>query len=273
MRLGILLLSASVSLLAQQAEHKDRSLGYDDTPYIPNQKWRVHDVSRPRPPLITPGTESSQDRPGRPPSDAVVLFNGTDLSQWVGSARNGQPMPAGWKVENGYMEVVPGKGSLNTKEKFGDIQLHVEWAAPAEIKGKSQERGNSGIILMSRYEVQVLDSNGNETYADGQAAAMYGQHPPMVNASRKPGEWQMYDIVFEAPKFEGDKLVKPAYATVFHNGVLMQNHQAFLGDTPHAKNGVYKPHGAEEPLQLQNHNAPVRYRNIWVRRLNASTEQ
>ena len=120
---------------------------------------------------------------------------------------------------------------------------------------------------MSRYEVQVLDSSDNLTYADGQAASMYGQYPPMVNASRKPGEWQMYDIVFEAPKFEGDKLVKPAYVTVFHNGVVMHNRQAFLGDTPHAKNGVYKAHGAEEPLLLQNHNSPVRYRNIWVRRL------
>jgi hypothetical protein len=252
--------------LAQTAPHKDRSLGYDDTPYLPDGKWRVHDVSRPRPPVITPGTESSPDKPGRPPSDAIVLFDGTGLSQWVGSQR-GKTVEPKWKVENGYMEVVPGTGALNTKEKFGDVQLHVEWAAPAEVKSKSQDRGNSGILFMTRYEIQVLDSYENETYADGQAASIYGQYPPLVNASRKPGEWQSYDIVFEAPRFDGDKLVKPAYATVFHNGVLMQNHRELIGRTPHAKVGTYEAHGPEEPLQLQNHNCLVRYRNIWVRKL------
>lgn len=261
--LSTLLIAAAIG---QTAEHKDRSLGYDDTPYLPDGKWRVHDVTRPRPRVITPGTESSQERPGRPPSDAIVLFDGKDLSHWVTYVK-GQPTEPKWKVENGYMEVVPRTGGINTKEKFGDIQLHLEWAAPTEIKGKSQERGNSGVLFMGRYEIQVLDSYENPTYADGQAASIYGQHPPLVNAMRKPGEWEMYDIVFEAPRFEGDKLVKPAYATVFHNGVLMHNRQEIIGDTPHARVGVYKPHGAEESLQLQNHGSMVRYRNIWVRRL------
>jgi hypothetical protein len=248
--------------------HKDRTLGYDDTPFLPGGKWRVHDVSRPRPEIITPGTESSQEKPGRPPSDAIVLFDGTDFSKWVTMVK-GQPTEPKWKLENGYMEVVDGSGGVSTRDKFGDIQLHVEWAAPTEVKGKSQERGNSGVLLMGRYEVQVLDSYENLSYADGQAAAIYGQYPPLVNAMRKPGEWQMYDIFFEAPRFDGERLVKPAFVTVVHNGVLVQNHREIIGDTPHAKLGTYKAHAAEMPLQLQNHHAPVRYRNIWVRRLAA----
>jgi hypothetical protein len=265
--LGALLIATAV---AQEATpHKDRSLGYDDTPFLPDGKWRVHDINRPRPSVITPGTESSQERAGRPPSDAVVLFDGTDLSKWV-SLSKGQPAEPKWKVENGYFEVVPGTGSLSTKDKFGDMQLHVEWAAPAVIKGESQNRGNSGVLLMSRYEVQVLDSYENPTYADGQAASVYGQHPPLVNACRKPGEWQTYDIVFEAPRFDGEKLVKPAYVTVFQNGILMQNRQEIIGRTPHARVGTYAPHGPEEPLQLQNHGSPVRFRNIWIRKLNAT---
>lgn len=249
------------AVAAQTAQPKDHTLGYDDTPIIPNQQWRVHDVSRPRPPMVTPASES-----GRPPSDAIVLFDGSNLGQWI-TYQRGQASAPKWKVEDGYFEVVPGTGSIQTREKFGDIQLHIEWAAPAVIKGKSQDRGNSGVIFMNRYEVQVLDSNGNDTYADGQAAAIYGQWPPMVNASRKPGEWQTYDIVFEAPRWEGTKLARPAYVTVFHNGIVVHNRQEIIGTTPHAKVGVYEVHGAEEPLQLQNHGTPVRYRNIWVRRL------
>ena len=246
---------------AQAPPRKDRSLGYDDTPYLPGGKWRVHDVSRPRPLVITPGAQNSQ-----PPSDAVVLFDGKDLSKWE-TITKGKSMPPRWKVENGYMEVVPGTGGIQTKEKFGDIQLHLEWATPAEVFGKSQSRGNSGVLLMSRYEVQVLDSYDNPTYADGQAAAIYGQVPPPVNASRKPGEWQTYDIVFEAPAFEGDKVVKPAYVTVFQNGVLMHIRQVIIGRTPLAKLGTYEAHAPEEPLQLQNHGSPVHFRNIWIRRL------
>jgi hypothetical protein len=247
--------------LAQAPPRKDHSLGYDDTPFLPDGKWRVHDVSRPRPKVITPGTENSQ-----PPSDAIVLFDGADLSKWE-TYLKGKLEENKWKVENGYMEVAPATGSIQTKDKFGDIQLHLEWATPAEVHGNSQSRGNSGVMLMSRYEIQVLDSYDNPTYADGQAAAIYGQVPPPVNASRKSGEWQTYDIVFEAPMFDGEKLVKPAYVTLFQNGVLMHNRQEIIGRTPHAKLGTYAAHGPEEPLQLQNHGSPVRFRNIWVRRL------
>jgi hypothetical protein len=227
--------------------------GYRDTPVLPGQQWKVHDADRPRPPKV--------DTSGRVPSDAIVLFDGKDLSQWTNGNR-----PITWKVENGYVEVA-GTGGLRTKEKFGDIQLHLEWASPAKIEHASQDRGNSGVILMRNYEVQVLDSWENPTYADGQAGAMYGQYPPLVNAARKPGEWQTYDIIFRAPKFENGKMVRPAYVTVLHNGVLLHDHQAFIGRMEHRKVGQYSAHGDEEPLELQNHNCAVRYRNIWVRRL------
>jgi hypothetical protein len=245
-------------------------IGYTDTPFLPGGKWRVHDLNRPHPPVVNPGTASTPDQPGRPPSDAAVLFDGKDLSQWLEQGERGgsaNPRPARWKVENGYLEVVPKTGSIISKEKFGDCQIHVEWASPKEVKSSSQGRGNSGVLIMSRYEIQVLDSYENVTYADGQASAVYGQWPPLVNASRPPGEWQTYDIVWEAPRFEGEKLVKPAYVTVFHNGVLVHNHREVLGAVQHRAVAQYKAHGAEEPLLLQNHSNPVRYRNVWVRRL------
>src|SRR3989442_4878136 len=191
-------------------------------------KWKIHDPDRPVPPAIDSGTASTQDSPGRPPSDAVVLFDGKDLSKWAhkdGSA-------AKWKVENGYFEVVPKTGYLYTREAFGDCQLHVEFAEPAPPKGESQERGNSGVFLMGLYEIQVLDSYENKTYADGQAAAVYGQYPPLVNASRPPGQWQSYDIVFHGPRFDKDgKLLQPAFVTALPNGVLVQDHVALLGPT------------------------------------------
>jgi hypothetical protein len=251
----IMLAAAAASLLAAQ----DHTLGYDDTPSYPGSKWRVHDSKRPRPEVITPGACNAQ--PVKPPSDAEVLFDGTSLEKW--ETKGGAPT---WKVENGYVEIVPGKGDLITKEKFGDMQLHLQWRTPSEISGKSQGRGNSGVKLMTLYEVQVLDSYDNPTYADGQAAAVYGQHPPLVNASCKPGEWQTYDIAFDAPKFKGDKLVKPGYVTVFQNGVLVQDHTEIWGETLHRQVGKYSPHG-DMPLLLQNHGNPDRYRNIWIRRL------
>jgi hypothetical protein len=244
------------------AWQKNRDLGYDDTPVIPGEKWRVHDVSRPRPRVVTPGAT-----PGAAPSDAIVLFDGKDLSKWRMLSKKGEPMEPAWKVENGYAEVTPGTGHLVSKDKFGDAQYHVEWASPAEIKGKSQGRGNSGFMMMSRYEVQILDSYDNPTYADGQAGAIYGWWPPLVNAARKPGEWQTYDIVFEAPRFEEGRLLRAAFVTVFHNGVLLHNRKEVGGPMAHAKVSPYSPHGAEEPLLLQNHGDKVRYRNIWVRRL------
>jgi hypothetical protein len=250
-------------MLAGFASAQDHTLGYDNTPTYPGMKWRVHDVNRPRPEAVTPGVCNGDPR--KAPSDAEILFDGADASKWT-TPHDGVAGPVAWKVGNGYMEVIPGKGGVETKETFGDIQLHIEWASPSVVKDKSQNRGNSGIMLMGRYEVQVLDSFENPTYADGQAAAVYGQYPPLVNASCKPGEWQYYDIVFEAPKFEGEKLVRPAFVTVIHNGIVVQNHEQILGTTPHAQTGVYKAHG-DLPLSLQNHNTPVRYRNIWVRRL------
>jgi len=226
-------------------------------------RWAVHDRNRPLPKVITPGTCSTQDQPGLAPSDAIVLFDGTDLSQWE-SMDGG---PARWKVENGYMEVVKGTGSIRTKQAFGSCQLHVEWATPAKVTGKGQGRGNSGVYLMSRYEVQVLDSYNNTTYADGQAAAIYGQNPPMVNACRKPGEWQSYDIIFHRPIFKGKKLIRPATITVLHNGVLVQDNWVIEGTTVHKARAKYTPHPEKLPLMLQNHGNPVRYRNIWIREL------
>ncbi len=248
--------------------------GYSDTPYLPDGKWRVHDIARPKPPVVTPGTFSNDDKPGTPPSDAIVLFDGKDLSKWTGGmTRDGKARPAGWKLENGYVESNHDTGNLVSKEKFGDMQLHLEFAAPTEIDGDSQWRGNSGVLLMSVYEIQVLDSYNNVTYADGQVGAIYGQYPPLVNPARPPGKWQMYDIFFEAPKFEGGKLVKPAYVTVMLNGVMLHHHQQIIGRMAHKVVGLYAPHGDEEPLALQNHDTKVRYRNIWVRRLKGYDQQ
>src|SRR3954464_11506301 len=237
--------------------------GYNDTPQIPGQKWKVHDMTRPRPAKITPAPYVME----APPADAIVLFDGKDLSKWEQQARGGAVQEPKWKVENGYIEIVPRTGRLRTKEKFGDCQLHVEWMVPKEAVGEGQARGNSGVELMSRYEIQVLESQTNLTYADGGAGAMYGMWPPMVNPARPQGEWNVYDILFEAPKFEGDKVVKPAYFTVLYNGVLVQNHKEQLGATIWRQNAKYAPHEAEEPLSIQDHSQPVRFKNIWIRRL------
>src|SRR6202158_5555092 len=189
-------------------------------------RWKIHDTDRPLPPVIDAGTPSTQDLPGRPPSDAVILFDGKDLSKWQhkdGSA-------AKWKVENGYFEVVPKTGQLYTKDAFGDCQLHVEFSEPQPAKDQDQDRGNSGVFLHGLYEVQVLDSYENKTYADGQASAVYGQFPPQVNASRPPGQWQTYDIIFHGPRFDpSGKLVRPAHITAFDNGVLVQDNVELTG--------------------------------------------
>jgi len=228
--------------------------GYTDSPFLPGGKWRVHDDNRPRPKAVaTP--------PGKAPGDAVVLFDGKDLSQWTIGGK-----PAKWKVESGTMEVNK-TGSITSKDKFGDCQIHLEWASPSVVKSASQGRGNSGVMIMGLYEVQVLDSYKNKSYADGQAAAIYGQFPPAVNATRKPGAWQSYDIIFEAPRFKDGKLVKAAYLTVFHNGVLMHHRKKLIGQVKHKFVATYQPHAAELPLTLQDHGNPVRFRNVWVRKL------
>ncbi|MBZ5725733.1 MAG: DUF1080 domain-containing protein [Acidobacteriia bacterium] len=235
--------------------------GYKDTPILPGQKWHVHDPDRPRPRTVEPG-----DAPGSPPSDAILLFDGRDLSQWAQRGAGGQLVAPRWTLGDGYFEVGPGTGDLITREKFGDCQLHLEWAAPARIQGAGQERGNSGVYMMSRYEMQVLDSYQNPTYADGQAGAIYGQWPPLVNPIRKPGEWNSYDIVFEAPRFDGAKLLQPAYVTLFFNGEVVHNRKELMGNTEYRALGTYKPHG-DEPLLLQDHGYRVRFRNVWIRRL------
>lgn len=252
---------AGAGCMGESKKNRTAPEGYDDTPMLPGQPWRVHDIKRPRPPQVTPAAE-----PGQPPSDAAVLFDGKDLSKWE-ARRRGKPANPGWTVRDGYMEVVGGTGDLVSKEKFGDCQIHVEWAAPAAIDGTSQWRGNSGVLIMNRYEIQVLDAWNNPTYADGQAGSIYGQFPPLVNPARKPGEWQTYDIAFEAPQFEAGKLVKPAFVTVFYNGVLVHHRKEIVGRMSHRVVGTYAPHEPEEPLGLQDHDVPVRYRNIWVRKV------
>ena len=240
---------------------ENKNLGYEDTPLIPGSRFRVHDGTRPQPPIVRPGTAGTPEQPGEPPSDAVVLFDGGDLSGWV-AAKGGE---ARWKVENGYLEVVPGAGDIRTREEFGDCQLHLEWASPATVKGEGQGRGNSGIFLMGLYEIQVLDSYENPTYADGTAGAIYGQYPPLVNACRRPGEWQSYDILWTGPRFEGDRLVRPATVTILLNGIVVQHHRELLGPTQHRKAAGYRPHPLTGPLRLQDHGDLVRYRNIWYR--------
>ena len=234
-------------------------VGYDDTPFIPDSEWRVHDANRPQPTVITAGTNVVNDAP----SDATVLFDGSDFSRWAG--RDGDVQ---WKVENGYGEV-NNSGDIETKEHFGDCQLHVEWAAPAEVKGNSQGRGNSGVFLMGLYEIQILDGYDNRTYSDGITAAIYGQYPPLVNACREPGAWQTYDVVFNVPHWsDEDSLISPAFMTVIHNGVVAHNHQSVQGPTGHRTvSNSDSPHAPTGPLKLQDHGDQVRYRNIWIRNL------
>jgi Domain of Unknown Function (DUF1080) len=245
------------SLSAADVDAKP-GFGYQDTPLVPGLQWHVHDGLRPQPRAVTPGTFSTQEQPGKPPSDAIVLFDGTDLSKWKNK---------GWKVENGAMISVKGAKNQVSEQEFGDIQLHLEWQSPTPPEKEGQHRGNSGVFLMGIYEIQILDIYQNPTYADGQPGAIYGSYPPLVNATRMPGEWQMYDIIWECPKFDGDKLVKPAYVTVFVNGIVVQHRKELLGKTNHKKAAAYEPHAATGPIVLQDHASPVKFRNIWVRPL------
>lgn len=237
------------------------ALAQQKTPKESLSQWAIHDPNRPLPPVVTPGPPLP---PVPPPSDAIVIFDGKNLLNWVDS--KGQP--ALWKVEGDYMEVVPGTGNIQTKMGFGSCQLHIEWATPYPPKGSGQDRGNSGVFLMGLYEVQVLDSYENKTYADGMAGAIYGQYPPLVNACRRPGEWQTYDIIFHAPKFDSQgKLLEPARMTVLQNGILIQDNVELTGPTAHKARPPYKAHADKLPLMLQDHNHPVRFRNIWLREL------
>jgi hypothetical protein len=225
------------------------------------QQWPQHSLDRPRPPAVDPGPARS---PSRPPSDAIVLFDGSSLSQW----RSEDSTPAKWTVQNGYMEVKPGAGMIQSARGFGDVQLHLEWATPSVVKGEGQERGNSGVFLMGIYELQVLDSYQNDTYPDGQAGAVYGENPPLVNATRGPGQWQEYDVIFHRPHFKADgTLERPARMTVFLNGVLIQDNFELVGPTANRARPPYAAHPDKLPLKLQDHGNPVRYRNIWIREL------
>ncbi len=236
-------------------------LGAQSASRSPLGDWPQHSRSRPLPEVVKPGPVG----PVSPPGDAEILFDGTTLSQWT----HADGVAPKWRVVDGAFEVVRGTRTLSTRANFGDVQLHIEWMAPSPAVGKDQDRGNSGVFFGGgRYEVQVLDSYQNVTYADGQAGAVYGQYPPLVNASRPPGEWQSFDIVYRRPRFAADGAVQsPARITVIHNGVLVQDHVELVGPTANGSRPPYEAHADQLPISLQDHGHPVRFRNIWVRRL------
>jgi Domain of Unknown Function (DUF1080) len=251
--------------------------GFTNTSMLPGGKWHQHDPNRPQPPVVTPPATFSLGVAA--PSDAVVLFDGKDLSKW----ENIRGEAATWKVQDGYMEVTTPKGNdIRTKGKWSDFQLHIEWAAPTPPTNHGQARGNSGVMINNMYEVQVLDSYHDKTYPDGQAGGLYGQMPPLVNASKPPGEWQTYDIIWESPRWnDKNELIQKACVTVLFNGVVVQHRTEFIGSTDGIGGGVayraqsfYKQHDPAVSIQLQNHNSnPVRYRNIWIRDLNVAERQ
>jgi hypothetical protein len=252
--MGIACLIAGAGLFACLADEGGR-------PERPVARWRQHDIRRPRPPVVEPAEAGIALKP---PKDAIVLFDGTSLDAWK-SAWGG---PVKWRVVDGTLETVPGAGMIETKGTYGDIQLHVEWAAPVPAVGTGQDRGNSGVFLMGDFEIQVLDSFNADTYADGQAGAIYGQYPPLFNASRPPGQWQTYDVAFRRPRFDSSgKLLAPARITLFHNGILVQNNEESFGPTSWLKWLAYTDRGGRGPIALQDHDHPVRYRNIWLREL------
>ena len=222
--------------------------------------WDVHDMNRPQPAVVTPGTPPCEGRSGTAPSDAIALFDGTNLDQW----RSGNG-PAGWTVANGIATVKG--GDIQTKKDFGDIQLHLEWKIPADRKTSGQGGGNSGVFFMNQYEIQILNAFENTTYPDGTAASFYGQHPPLVNPCRPKGQWNVFDIVFHAPRWVDGALSEPARATVLFNGVLVQDNQAFWGSTAHMRRATYGAEHGPGPIRIQDHGDPLQFQNIWVRRL------
>lgn len=237
----------------------DDTDGYTDTPRLPDTEYCVHDPDRPEPPSVDPGGATTTP----PPSDATVLFDGTDLDRWEGVDGD----DPGWTIHDESVEVEPGAGDIRTTESLGDCQLHLEWATPAAVSGDGQGRANSGVFLMDRYEIQVLDNYDNPTYADGYAGAVYGQFPPLVNACREPGVWQSYDVIWRGPRFDGDAVERPARVTVFHNGIVVQDATTLLGPTTHRDVLDYEPHAPAAPLCLQDHGDRVRFRNVWYRPL------
>jgi hypothetical protein len=264
--------SSALLCLAALSVASSRGAGSTGTPFYGDppdatHPWAIHDQNRPQPKRVEPGTFSTPAQPGVPPSDAIILFDGTaaSLEKWEADLKEGGPTK--WIVRDGAMECVPKSGYIRTKEKFGDCQLHVEWAAPREVKGDSQGRGNSGIFLMGLCEVQVLDNYNNPTYADGFATSIYGTNPPLANALRPPGEYQSIDIVFRRPVYRDGQVLDPGYLTVFCNGVLVQDHTPLEGAGGHMRRTKAGPFPETGPLKLQDHGNPVRFRNIWYRPL------
>jgi hypothetical protein len=235
--------------------------GYSDTPKLPNSEYRVHDQARPHPPAVDPNGLVAKD----PPADATVLFDGADLDGW----EHEDGGPAEWTVEGDAVEVEPDSGDIRTTTDLGDCQLHVEWQAPTGVDATGQGRSNSGVFLLDRYEVQVLDNYENPTYADGYAGALYGQAPPLVNACREPGAWQSFDVFWTGPRFDGEEVERPAEITVVHNGVVVQHATELIGPTTNLEVAEYEPHPTEAPLRLQDHGDRVRFRNVWYRPLEA----
>ncbi len=259
--------AAVLQTTAPIAQKQSPPTGYTDTPVLPGGKWHVHDSGRPQPSRVDPGTPCAQEMPCRPPSDALMLFDGTGLNKW--RTKDGETPD--WTVIDGTLQVplpsTPKGGDIYTRDEFGDCQLHIEWATPDPPQGDIMNRGNSGVFFFGVYELQVFDSFQGGIYADGQAAAIYGQYPPLVNSSRGPGEWQTFDVLFTAPRFKEGVLLTPAYMTAFHNGVAVHNHVALMGATGHRILPKYAVHGPRGPLMLQAHGNPVRFRNIWIRPL------
>lgn len=241
--------------------------GFYGDPPDATHPWAIHDMNRPQPPRVEPGTFSTQEQPGKPPSDAVVLFGGAqnEIEKWQADKTPAEPTK--WIVKDDALQCVPGSGYIRSKDEFADCQLHIEWSAPERVEGNSQGRGNSGVFLMGQVEVQVLDNYDNPTYPDGFASSVYGINPPLVNPLRKPGEWQTYDIIFRRPIFQDGKEIDPGYITVFVNGVLTQDHTPLEGGGGHMRRSKAKAFPDKGPLKLQDHGNPVRYRNIWYRPL------
>jgi len=248
---GMVAKKAKAPTAAERPEPTNEIHGFTNTPIVPGTKWHVHDPNRTQPKYVQPKYDG---KPVPAPAGAKVLFDGKSLDKW----RN-----KNWKLVDGAMQVT--KGGQVSVDKFGDMHLHVEWLVPDGLKGGCQKQGNSGVYMMQKYEIQVLNCYNNRTYADGMTAAMYGQYPPMVNACRKPGQWQAFDIHFKAPLFKDRKLVSAAYVTVYHNGVLVHDNRRFMGPSGWKRVANYnKPHPPTGPISLQAHGSPVKYRNIWV---------
>lgn len=241
--------------------------GFYGDPPDATHPWAIHDMNRPQPPRVEPGSFSTQEKPGKPPSDAIVLFGGAqnELEKWQADKNPAEPTK--WIVKDDALQCVPGSGYIRSKEEFADCQLHIEWSAPSKVEGSSQGRGNSGVFLMGQVEVQVLDNYENPTYPDGFASSIYGINPPLANPLVKPGEWQTYDIIFRRPIFKDGAEVDPGYITVFVNGVLTQDHTPLEGGGGHMKRSKSKAFPDKGPLKLQDHGNPIRYRNIWYRPL------